>query len=157
MNYSFVIRKASPEDASSVKEVMDDSFALYKSKIMPLAELDVLSETLEDIERDIQEKEVFIAFIDDAPVGSIRIQLLDDKNALITRFGVKQQCHNIGIGKALMNLVDKYLCSMGIRSARLYTASKYTDLVRFYYGRGFYVYSTSTDKGYLRALMVKEY
>ncbi len=157
MNYSFVIRKALPEDASSVREVMDDSFALYKSKIMPSAELDVLSETLWDIERDIKEKEVFIAFIDNEPVGSIRVELLDDNNAMITRFGVKQKCHNIGIGKALMNLVDKYLCSIGVKSARLYTASKYTDLVRFYYGRGFYVYSTSTDKGYIRALMIKEY
>ena len=36
-------------------------------------------------------------------------------------------------------------------------AAKYFDLVRFYYGRKFYVDSISEDRGYKRALMVKEY
>ncbi|MDP4272362.1 MAG: GNAT family N-acetyltransferase, partial [Bacteroidota bacterium] len=45
----------------------------------------------------------------------------------------------------------------GIKRLSLHTASKYHDLVRFYYGRGFYVDSTSRDRGYVRALMVKEY
>jgi len=31
------------------------------------------------------------------------------------------------------------------------------DLIRFYYGRGFYIESTTNDRGYIRALMVKEY
>jgi len=29
-------------------------------------------------------------------------------------------------------------------------------LVRFYYGQGFFVHSTTTDRGYIRALMVLE-
>lgn len=157
MNYSFVIRKAAIEDVSAVKEVMEDSFGLYKTRLDISSELDALDETLEDIANDIQNKEVFIAFIDDKPVGSIRITLNKDSSAHISRFGVKQQYHNIGIGKALMNLVDKYLESKNVYYAKLYTVSKYSDLMRFYYGRGFYVHSTTTDKGYVRALMKKEY
>lgn len=157
MNYSFVIRKASIDDAPSIKEVMEDSFGLYKTKLDRSSELEALDETLEDIINDIQKKEVFIALIDDKPVGSIRITLNEDSSAHISRFGVKQSFHNIGIGKALMNLVDKYLGSKNISCARLYTASKYGGLMRFYYGRGFYVHSTTTDKGYVRALLVKEY
>jgi GNAT superfamily N-acetyltransferase len=157
MNYSFVIRKADTDDIQSVKEVMDDSFALYKSRIIPEGGLDALNESEEDIRQDILTKEVFIAFIDQIPVGSIRVNVRSDQIAQISRFGVKQAYHNIGIGKALMNLVDKYLQSLDVQTAELYTASRYGDLMRFYYGRGFYVHSTTTDKGYIRALMRKDY
>jgi len=157
MNYSFIIRKACADDAKLVKEVMDDSFSLYKTKILPVGELDVLNETIEDIKNDILNKAVFIALIDSEAVGSVRIELGKDSEAFISRFGVKQKFHNIGIGKALMNLADKYLLSENIKKAKLYTASKYADLMRFYYGRGFYVHSITTDRGYVRALMIKEY
>jgi ribosomal protein S18 acetylase RimI-like enzyme len=157
MIYSFIIRKATKDDVIAIKDVMDDSFGLYKSRILPYGELDVLSETKEDIGKDIENKEVFLALIDDIPVGSIRISIEDDETAMISRFGVKQQYHNIGIGKALLNLADKFLQAKKIRYVKLYTASRYGDLMRFYYGRGFYVHSTTTDKGYIRALMIKEY
>ena len=34
--------------------------------------------------------------------------------------------------------------------------TKYYKLARYYYGKGFYVHSTTTDHGYIRALFVKE-
>ena len=45
----------------------------------------------------------------------------------------------------------------GVKRLELHTAAKYFDLVRFYYGRKFYIESISEDRGYKRALMVKEY
>jgi ribosomal protein S18 acetylase RimI-like enzyme len=116
-----------------------------------------LTESIEEIEADILEKEVYIAIIDNNPVGSIRIKFLPDNTAYISRFGVMLDYHNIGIGKSLINLVDKILKSKSVKKVSLHTASKYRDLVRFYYGRGFYIESTSTDRGYIRALLVKEY
>ena len=65
--------------------------------------------------------------------------------------------HNIGVGKTMMDLVGKLLVSKGIRKVSLHTASKYSELMRFYYGRGFYVESTSKEKGYIRSLLVKDY
>jgi ornithine carbamoyltransferase len=119
--------------------------------------LDALEESIESIRNDIKYKEVFIALIDDIPVGSIRVEILSDGTAYISRFGVRLEYHNIGIGKSLMNLVDKVLKARGVKRVSLYTASKYRDLVRFYYGRGFYIDSTTKDRGYVRALLVKEY
>ncbi len=87
----------------------------------------------------------------------MRIRILPDNTAYMSRFGVKLQYHNIGIGKALINLVDKVLIARGVARVCLHTASKYGDLVRFYYGRGFHIDSTTRDRGYIRALMVKEY
>lgn len=100
---------------------------------------------------------MFIAIIDDVPVGTIRVQILPDNTAYISRFGVRLQYHNMGVGKAMMSLVDKLLISKGVKRVRLHTASKYAELMRFYYGRGFYVDSTSRERGYIRALLVKDY
>ena len=38
----------------------------------------------------------------------------------------------------------------------LHTASKATSLVRFYFNSGFYIVSTTKDKGYIRALLIKD-
>jgi hypothetical protein len=56
-----------------------------------------------------------------------------------------------------MTFADKVCLERGVSKAFLHTASKYSSLVRFYYGCGFYILSTSTERGYVRALMVKEF
>ncbi len=157
MNYSFVIRKATVEDAESIQSITYEAFKKYMEDAGLSGTMEALEESIEDIKRDIEKKEIFVAFIDDVPVGTIRVQILSDSSAYISRFGVRLQYHNIGIGKSLMNLVDKLLQSKGVKQVSLHTASKYRDLVRFYYGRGFYIDSTSKDRGYIRALLVKDY
>jgi Acetyltransferases len=157
MNYSFIIRRALIEDAPAIKEIMQEAFSKYMKDTGLSGTMEALDESLEDIKRDIETRDVYIALIDDVAVGSVRIGILPDNTAYISRFGVKLEYHNIGIGKALINLVDKILMARGISKASLHTASKYKDLVRFYYGRGFYIDSTSKDRGYVRALLVKEY
>ncbi|MCR4436813.1 MAG: GNAT family N-acetyltransferase [Clostridiales bacterium] len=157
MNYSFVIRKAVVEDAYAIQNIIRESFKKYMEDSGIPGPMEALEESIDDIKRDIVQKEVFIALIDDVPVGSIRVQILPDNTARISRFGVRLQYHNNGIGKSLMNLVDKLLISRGVKRVSLYTASKHADLMRFYYGRGFYIDSTTRDRGYIRALLVKEY
>jgi predicted N-acetyltransferase YhbS len=156
VNYAFIIRKAVPEDAEAVQDIIREAFKKYMEDAGLEGTMEALEETVETIRSDIEAKEVFIALIDNVPVGTIRVQLFPDGTALISRFGVRLDYHNIGIGKALMSLADKLLKSRGVKRVSLYTASKYRDLVRFYYGRGFYIDSTTKDRGYVRALMVKE-
>lgn len=157
MNYSFIIRKALKKDAPSIKAIMQESFKKYMSDTGLSGTMEALEESIEDIEKDISTKEVFIAIIDEVAVGTVRVQIMPDNTAYISRFGVMLQFHNIGIGKSLMNLVDKMLKAREIKSVSLHTASKYRELVRFYYGRGFYIDSTTKTRGYVRALMIKEY
>lgn len=152
----FVIRKATPEDAEVIRKIIGEAFRKYMEHAGIEGTMEALEETADDIKKDIETKEVFIALADDIPVGTMRIQLFPDSTALISRFGVKLDYHNIGIGRALMSLADEHLKARGIKKVRLYTASKYKELVRFYYSRGFYIDSTTTDRGYVRALMVKE-
>lgn len=157
MNYSFIIRKATIADADAIALIMQEAFKKYMQDTGLSSPLEALAEGVDTIKSDIENKEVYIALIDDIPVGTIRIRINADGTAYISRFGVMLDYHNIGIGKSLMNLADKILKSKGIKKVSLHTASKYRDLIRFYYGRGFYIESTSTERGYIRALLVKEY
>lgn len=157
INYSFTIRKATEEDAPAIYDVIQESFYEYMRNTGLTSSMDALQESCEDIVRDIRTKEVYIAIIDNVAVGSARVSVLPDNTAYLSRFGVRVGYHNTGIGQSIMNLIDRMLISRGIKSVSLHTASKHKDLVRFYYGRGFYVDSTTKDKGYVRALMIKEY
>lgn len=157
MDYSFIIRRATLEDASSIKDIMTEAFSKYSKDTGVIGQLEALKETVEQIKNDIKKKDVFIALIDDVPVGTIRVLVGSDGTAYISRFGVRLEYHNIGIGKSLINLIDKLLQAKNVSKVCLHTASKNKELVRFYYSRGFYVDSTSNDRGYIRALMVKEY
>jgi len=136
---------------------MNEAFEKYIKDTGLVGKLDALNESIDDIRKDIASKEVFIAFVNDVAVGTLRVEVLSDNTAYLSRFGVSVQYHNIGIGKSLMNLVDKFAKTNGLKKVSLHTASKYVELVRFYYGRGFYVESTSIERGYIRALMIKEY
>ena len=157
MDYTFIIRKATVDDAPAIQGIMHEAFKKYMEDTGLIGTMEALEESLGDIRSDIENKDVFIALIDSIPVGTIRVQLFPDKTAYISRFGVSLDYHNIGIGKALMNLVDKLLTARGYTRVSLHTASKYKELMSFYYGRGFYVDSTTKDRGYTRALLVKDY
>jgi N-acetylglutamate synthase-like GNAT family acetyltransferase len=156
MDYSFIIRKATINDAHAIHEIIQEAFKKYMVDTSLITPLPALTEPIEKIQEDIKNSEVFIALIDNYPVGTVRVSLEKD-SAYLSRFAVKLQYHNIGIGKSLINLVDKVLMSKNIKRVYLHTASKYRDLVRFYYSRGFYIESTTKDCGYIRALLVKEY
>lgn len=159
MDYSFIIRRALPtdEDVEAIRSVMQDAFAKYKKDAGIKDEPGALVETKEEIMKDIETMHVYLAIVDGVPVGSIRINIESPDYAYIRRFGVKGGYQSIGIGKSFMNLADKLLKSKGVKQAGLHTASKYTALMRFYYGCGFYVKSTSEDRGYLRAYLVKDF
>jgi ribosomal protein S18 acetylase RimI-like enzyme len=157
MQDSFTIRKAAVNDAEDIQSVLRESFKKYKDIAKIPGPLGALEETVEEITRDIENKEVFIAIVDNTIIGSIRVELLPDNTAYITRFGVRPDYQNMGIGKALICHVDKLLISKEIKEARLYTASNHHELVCFYYGKGFYIESVSYERGYPRARMVKKY
>lgn len=157
MNFeTYQIRKANISDISQIRKVTKDAFALY-IKSAHLDTIPALSESEEDIRQDIETKVVLVAYIGDKIVGSLRLDLRDDKTAYLSRFGVEPGCQNLGIGKSLMNIVDNLMREYHIRQLQLHTASQIGPLIRFYYGRGFYVDSTTKDRGYIRALLCKDY
>ncbi|NLE26207.1 MAG: GNAT family N-acetyltransferase [Clostridiaceae bacterium] len=150
-----IIRRATLNDAPAIFPIIQKAFNEY-SRITGQTNLEALSETVEDIALAIQTKAVYIAVLNDIIVGTVRLVIKDDE-AYLSRFAVDCNSQNTGIGKSLMNEVDTYLKKMGVKKVTLHTSSKHDVLMRFYYGVGFFVEAIETDRGYLRARMVKEY
>ncbi len=152
----FEVRHADVTHIESIMEITRDGFMKY-SDMTGVKKLDALNETYEDVKRDIENKIVLVALSDGEPVGSLRVEVLPDNTAVLTRFAVKVTCQNNGIGKSMMNHVDKLMKKRGVKKISLFTASKVASLIRFYYGRGFYIEDVDDSRGYLRAKLVKEY
>jgi len=150
------VRKAREEDIPAILEITLEAFSKYAQDLGQPHKVAALNETLETIEKDMKKKHILVAFMDGKPVGSIRYEILPGNVSYISRFGVKPDAQNCGIGRALMLEVEKECRNAGVSSIVLHTASKMTNLVRFYYGLGYYIHSTSTEKGYIRALMCKD-
>ncbi len=151
----FEVRRANLSDVDSIAEITADAFQKY-IKLAGIEDTPALHETKEQIIKDIETKMVYVAYIRNQVVGSVRIEILDENTAYLSRFGVSMKYQNLGIGKSMMNALDMDLAEMNIKEILLHTASKATSLVRFYYNRGFYVDEVSKDKGYIRLLMRKE-
>jgi ribosomal protein S18 acetylase RimI-like enzyme len=153
----FVVRKAVEGDIPGIQKITREAFKIYMRNAGLKGTISALEETYSDIKRDIETKEVSVAFLDGVMVGSVRVEIRPDKTAYLSRFGVDLAYQNKGVGKILMNQVDSTMKSMGVTKIYLHTASKILSLVRFYYGRGFYIDSTTKERGYIRALLCKEY
>jgi len=154
LHTGFEIRRATESDIEFIQALTREVFTDYAAEIG--ANVDALTETYDDIKNDINNKLVFIAFSDGLPSGSVRVEVKDGA-AYLYRFGVRREYQGNGVGKAVMNVVDRAMMDLDVKRITLYTASKAAALVRFYYARGFYIDSTTKDRGYIRAMMVKEY
>lgn len=64
MNYSFIIRHANIDDAEAVRSIMQEAFKKYMTDAGLAGTMEALEETLEDIRKDIETKDVYIALID---------------------------------------------------------------------------------------------
>ena len=65
-----------------------------------------LHETREQVENDIVDKLVYVAYIDDVVVGSLRVECINEETAYLSRFGVSADYQNLGIGKSMMGVFD---------------------------------------------------
>ena len=149
------IRQADVNDIKSVKEITKAAFKEYAKKACPEAAKSALTETDDDIQKDIETKYVSLAFLEDTAIGSLRIDS-DGDVAYLSRFGVLPGYRSSGCGRLLLENAFKKLKDNGVKKLYLHTASKASTLMRFYYGRGFYVESVDTSRGYIRVKMIKE-
>ena len=153
----FQVRPAAYKDIPAILSITREAFLKY-AELSEAAEPEALKETEADVRRDIDTKIVLIAVRDNVPVGSVRVEIDKETNtAYLSRFAVKVTSQNNGIGKSIMNLVDEIMQKYGVKSISLHTDSKLTPLIRFYYGRGFYIDSTDKSRGYVRAYLKKDY
>ena len=149
--------RASVKHAPYISGITREAFKLYIKEAGIPGTIDALTESIDDIVKDIEEKTVFIAEVDGIPAGSIRITLKADKTAYISRYGVLVKYQSMGIGRALMEKSIKFLEEKSVQYTCLHTAANYKELVSFYNQFGFTVKEIAYDKGYPRALMKREH
>lgn len=155
--YAFEVKSATENDIPAIHKITHDAFLKYCENAGLDYNIEALNETYDDIRSDIENKHVFIVKIDEATVGAVRIEILPDGEAYLSRFAVADSHRNSGIGKILMSVVDKIMKEKNVKLLRLHTSAKVTALIRFYYGRGFYIASVDYSRGYPRAELLKEY
>lgn len=155
--YAFEVKRATVEDITAIIKITKDAFLKYCEMAGLDYDIEALNETYDDVKNDIETKEVYVVFIDSEPVGAVRVELLGDGEAYLSRFAVKSTQRNNGIGKILMSVVDKAMRQNNVKILRLHTGSHVTPLIRFYYGRGFYIKSVEESRGYPRAELIKVY
>ena len=155
--YAFEVKRASEEDIPAIIKITKDAFLKYCEMAGLSYDIEALNETYDDVKHDIETKEVYVVFIDNEPIGAVRIELQDNNEAYLSRFAVASTNRNSGIGKILMRVVDKVMKQNNVKVLRLHTCSKVTALIRFYYGRGFYISDVDYSRGYPRAELIKEY
>ena len=155
VNYN--IRYAIPDDALQIQEIMHKAFEGYLAEIGNDYKLLALTESIEDILADIKKRAVYVAVTDAGKLlGAIRIKPLTSELAYIYRFGVHPNIKNVGVGSKLLATALDFCSDNGFKAVALHTNTRFYNLARYYYGKRFFVHSTTTNKGYIRALFVKE-
>lgn len=150
------IRRATDEDTDAVLKVTKESFSLYQEDLHVNYEVKALKETIASTLADIRDNAVFVVERFGSLVGAIRIKKLSPDLWYIYRFGVSPNITNSGLGSALLDAAVEFAHANGAKAIALHTNAKYYRLARYYYGKQFYVHSTTFDRGYVRALFVLE-
>ncbi len=153
---TITLTRAVEADAPDILRVTKQAFDIYAKEVRKRESIAALYETLEDVQRDITEKYVYVARIDGELVGSVRFALCGEGMAYLSRFSMLPEVQNLGIGGLLLEKVKLECLSLGVRAIALHTASKMRSTVAFYLKNGYYIHSISKDSDYIRAFMVNE-
>ena len=152
-----IIKNATIDDIPAIHRITMEAFEGYALNLGLPHQVHALKETYETIKTDLDKKVVLVAWAGDKPVGTIRCEALPPGNVgYISRFGVRPDASNMGVGRALLIAIEKEAAERGLTLLTLHTASKMASLVQFYYKMGYYIHSTTTDRGYIRAYFCKE-
>ena len=151
-----LLRRAAEKDAQDILAITRAAFDLYAKEVRKRESIAALYETLEDVTNDIKNKYVYVCEMDGEIIGSVRITLLGQGIAYLSRFSISPDAQNLGLGGLLLEKVRVECASMNVRAITLHTASKMRSTVAFYLKNGYYIHSISKDADYIRAFMVNE-
>jgi len=149
-------RLATKEDIPDIISITKEAFSKYAFDLGKPELVYALKDDAKSVEADLSTKRVYIARLAGEPVGTIRFEIKPCGVAFISRFGVLLKAQSCGVGGALIKTVVQACRELNLPAIALHTSAKMSSLIRFYYGQGFYIRCTNTDRGYVRALLVRE-
>ncbi|MFL5733477.1 MAG: GNAT family N-acetyltransferase [Chloroflexia bacterium] len=130
------IRRASSIEARLVFEVVQAAFEEYRGKLA--ATPGALRETLEEMERDVAEGCVLVAWRGEEAVGTARYRLEED-HVYVGRVAVLPKCRGQGIGAALMGYIERIAPGLRQHEIRLGTRRSMPSNIAFYKALGYRV------------------
>jgi len=106
-----------------------------------------VEETFNNIKKT-PSKKVFMAFLDDKPVGYIRAFTYDSKlkQGCIDELYIKKEARGLGIGKKLMDSVMKWMIKKEVKRMIVSVYSWNSPARKFYEEEGFLEYALSYEK-----------
>lgn len=156
MNDSLTIRFAKPEETKDIYDMIKESFLDYKKYTNNTGIAPALKDTIEDVQKVVAAKKVLLLLDDDDPVGSLRCDI-NGEYAYIGRVCILPKYRKRGYGTLLMRKVEDYCLKAGVKYLALHTTAHNVPLIRFYMNVGYIVHSTTTDRGYIRVLLIKPF
>lgn len=150
------IRPATQADIPAIAEITHQAFQLYAAQVGIPSAISALKETEADVARALEEKHVLVAETNGEIVGSVRYESLGGGLGYLSRFGVAPALQQSGVGGLLIEAVAEGCRALGLSAVALHTGAKVAHLVQFYYRSGYYIHSTTQDRGYVRALFLRE-
>lgn len=154
-NVKLQIRRATPQDIPDIQRILKVSFEEYAT-LLGLQSPSFI-ESDEAIRGDMDKKNVLCATVNQMLLsGTIRYEIIGGVG-YISRFGVLPNWQSSGTGGQLIAHVERLCREQGAKALALHTATTLYKQMRYYYGQGFYVHSTTHDRGYTRGLLVKPF
>lgn len=128
------IRKAITADAGHILAVQKNAFQRYVGPLTP-AQIPPLNELLEAVQKDIVVKSVLVANCGKTLAGSVRFTIKSGV-CMIERLSVDPRSQGKGIGRALMETVEKMACGHA-HKLQLETGLLEGHLIGFYVRLGY--------------------
>ena len=142
-------------DIPAISNVLHVAFSDYYNVLG--VKIKTVNETFDEIKKEMDKKQVYVATVNMLNVvGTIRFHSVGDI-CYISRFGVLPKWQSTGTGGLLLQQAEKFCKENYLSAMALHTASKLSKQMRYYYKQGFFINSTTNDKGYIRGLLIKEF
>lgn len=148
------IRQATQADVRSILYIVKEAFIQYCVTIGSHT-TEALLESEDDIRSDLENKVVYVACMNNTPVGSARIEKEGDK-LILSRFAILTDYQGYGIGSVILSHIEEDFSKDDVKTIELYSAIENHKLKEFYLHKGFQIVSISENRGYKRGVFQKE-
>ncbi len=143
------IRRACPEDIHVIKRIAEEAYRPYVARLGK-APAPMVADFAAHIDRDLvflSEKEGIVA--------GYAILSNNEQRALLDNIAVDPACQGGGVGRALIDEVERQVAALGYRSLDLYTNVVMTANIAWYRKLGFVETGLAREYGFHRVYMRK--
>lgn len=146
-----VLREAEQQEAPEILYVMQAAFSEYKGVLDPPS--GVHDETIESVKQKFQTGDFVLAEFNHEIIGCV---FFENKGSYMDlgRLSVIPQCRNQGIGRMLIDYVEKKARQNQIPTVRLGVRIILNTLRQYYEGLGYGIVSFETHEGYSKPTYV---